>query len=181
MFAFMDTFRGLLRIFPKRLDEHDQQHMGASYFKTLRKYPLAQIQAGAEGWIQRGKYFPKPAEWIDAIPRERQRAVELQTLSDEDGRAHRRAEALCYEDAPCHCRECRAAGVTDRPLRYVPEVNEDGSDRKALDGDRTVTVGHWAHGAELARWYEARADFWNRCHELGLTSVAKELAKVQAR
>lgn len=179
VFAFMDVFRGLERVFPKRLEEHERQRLGADYFRTLRKFPLPQVAAGAEVWLQRGKYFPKPAEWLDAIPRQRAVVAELPAIAARELADLRRAESLGYEDVPCACAECRAADVTEKPIRFVPDITADGTERKALDGERTVTLGHWAHGYELARWYQARADFWERCHALGLTSVAKELKKQQ--
>jgi hypothetical protein len=177
LFAFMDTFRDLQRVFPKRLDEHEQARIGGDYFKALRRFPLRQVQDGAEVWIQRGKYFPKPAEWIDAIPRPGAVVRDVPTLSEADARDYQHAERLGYEGPTCRCGECIAAGVTEKPLRFVPEISADGRDRLVRIGERTVTAGHWAHGQELARWYQARADFWNRCHELGLTSIAKELAR----
>lgn len=43
---------------------------------------------------------------------------------------------------PCNCLECQAAGVTDKPIRFVP-------------ADEFHQKAHWAHGEELRRWYEA--------------------------
>jgi len=167
LFPFMDTFRSVQRVFPLRGDEHEIRDVGASYFKAFRRFGLKDIQAGADRWIEQGKRFPKPAEWIDAIPR-RVRVAEIVALSDEAGRDYERAERLRYEDAPCHCRECVEAGVNEKPLRFVPETNHDGTDRRVRIGDRVVVAGHWAHGSELARWYQGRADFYNRCLELGI-------------
>lgn len=52
--------------------------------------------------------------------------------------------------------------------QLVPDADRDERDVRVREGNRIVTAGHWAHGAELARWYQARGDFWNRCYELGL-------------
>lgn len=168
MFPFMDVFRNLQRVFPKRLDQHDQQQMGASYFKALQKFPLGRVAAGADAWVSRGKFFPKPAEWIDAMPRLHLPAADVAVMSDQDAREYARAEQMRYEDTPCRCHECVFAHVSDKPLRFVPEVSADGSDLKVRDPlrDRIVTAGHWAHGPELARWYHARADFYNRFLEI---------------
>lgn len=160
LFQFADVFKGLERVFPKRLEEHERQRMSGDYFKILRKFPLPQVQAGAEAWMQRGKYFPKPAEWIDAMPRRVQPRVELETLSSTEADAYRRAERLRYEDAPCGCRACREAGVHEKPIRFVPEFHPDGSERRVREGEREVTAGHWAHGAELFAYYQAKADFY---------------------
>lgn len=162
MFTFADVVRGLRRVFPKRMEDHELRQMDVDYFKALRRFPLAQVQAGAEAWMQRGKYFPKPAEWIDSIPRRATVAVDIPAMSEAEASDYRRAEKLRYDDRPCVCPRCREVGVTDKPLRFVPEVNPDGTDRKVRDGDRIVVAGHWAHGAELARWYQAKGDFYER-------------------
>lgn len=161
LFRFVDVWNDLARVFPKRLDDHEKQQMQRDYFRAMRRFPLSQIEAGAEVWIQRGKYFPKPAEWMDAIPK--QSAVvtlDVPAMSEGESRAYQRAEAMRYEDQPCGCPKCREAEVTDKPLRFVPEFTPDDRERKVRDGERVVTAGHWAHGYELARWYEARANFY---------------------
>lgn len=159
MFPFMDTFQNVRRVFPLRGDDHEIRQVGASYFKAMRRYPLSAVQAGAEVWLQRGKRFPRPAEWIESIPPLTPRP-ELLVLTADQVALYRRAEMLQWEDAPCGCVACQEANVTDKPLRFVPEVNADGTDAKALLGDRVIVTGHWAHGAELARWYTAKQAFW---------------------
>ena len=158
--VFVDICKALMRVFPKRLEEFERAQLHRDYFKALRRFSVSQVQAGAEAWMQRGKYFPKPAEWIDAIPQRREVAVEYPAMTEQESREYRRAEQLRYEDSPCHCRECERAGVAEKALRFVPDVSADGSDRKMRDGDRIVTAGHWAHGEALRRWYEARANFY---------------------
>jgi hypothetical protein len=162
LFAFMDVFRKLLKVFPKRGDAHDVTDLGSSYFKALRRRTLKEVSAGADAWLEHGRFFPKPAEWLRSIPRQMERPA-VQAMAEDEAREYRRAEGLRYEDQPCRCRECVAAGISDKPLRFVPEFTADDADRKVFDpiGKREVTAGHWAHGAELARWYVARADFWN--------------------
>jgi hypothetical protein len=73
-----------------------------------------------------------------------------------------RATAWCFEDAPCGCVQCYAAGVTDRPLRFVPtELGPDEYERAFnLRTGKVEIVGHWAHGDELHRWYAARDVFF---------------------
>lgn len=162
MFTFADVVRGLRRVFPKRLDDHELRQMDADYFKALRRFTLQQVQAGAETWIQRGKYFPKPAEWIDSIPRRTTIAPDISAMSEDEMREYHRAEGLRYEDQACSCRACREAEVSDKPIRFVPDLDRDGRERKLKDGDRIVAAGHWAHGSELARWYQAKGDFYER-------------------
>ena len=76
-----------------------------------------------------------------------------------------RAERLRYEDTPCSCVLCFRAAVNDRPLRFVPTLTHDGGDElRAFHPQRrrVEVVGHWAHGEELARWYQARAACFSR-------------------
>ncbi len=159
LFAFVDVVKGLDTLFPKRLEEHERHQRNKAYFKALKRFPLAQVQAGADAWSIKGKFFPKPAEWIDSVPKARVIAAEIMAMTEAESHEYRRAEALMYEDRPCRCLECRDI---DKPLRFVPTLDSDGSEQKRLEGDRVVTAGHWAHGQELAGWYQARADFYDR-------------------
>lgn len=161
LFAFMAIFRDLLQVFPKRIDESDVAQLGKSYFAALRRFTIPQIQAGADAWVERGKFFPKPSEWRESIPRQAVAAtVALTELSSADAAEYLDAERKSYEDEPCGCRRCDGAGVSHRFLRYVPETDERGMDARGLIGQRVVVRGHWAHGDELARFYAAREKFW---------------------
>lgn len=167
MFAFSDVFKSLERVFPKRLEEHERSRMTGDYFRILRKYPLAAIQAGAETWMQRGKYFPKPAEWIDAIPKRNEQAVSnVPEIPPQKAEDYRRAELKRFEGQPCSCHECVESGVTERPTRFVPETDADDNAVVMRDGEKLVTPGVWIHGYALARYYKARADFYNKYREL---------------
>lgn len=161
VFAFSDVFKGLERVFPKRLEEHERAHLHREYFKAMRRFPLNQVQAGAEAWVSRGKYFPKPAEWIDAIPKaSAQATVDLPALNESEARAYEQAERMRYEGRCCSCRECVEADVTEKPTRFVPEFDAEDREVRVRCGERIVVAGHWAHGQELARWYQARGDFY---------------------
>ncbi len=157
--AFMDLFRRVTRIFPVRGESDDVQDMSMAYFKALRFYPLEAVSAGADVYISRGKFFPKPGQWIESIPKARTRP-ELKQLLPREVSDYLRAERLKYQsEDPCHCDPCRQAGVDHRFSRFVPEFDE-GQDARVLIGDREVTRGHWAHGEELKRYYSARDGFW---------------------
>ena len=54
--------------------------------------------------------------------------------------------------------------MSDRPTRFVPEFTaEDIEDRAFCPAlNRLVVTGHWAHGYELKRWYEAKETFATR-------------------
>lgn len=62
--------------------------------------------------------------------------------SKADRRPLRKFRADDNVGKPCPCLECQAAGVSDRPLRFIP-ANEFNN------------KPHWAHGIELKRWLEA--------------------------
>ena len=71
------------------------------------------------------------------------------------------AEKNLFWDNPCLCSECCRAGVDDRPVRFVPTLATDDEEERAYNPRRdTIQIaGHWAHGLELLRWYQARAAF----------------------
>jgi hypothetical protein len=129
-----------------------------TYFRLLMEHPLAAVLDAARACARTRVAFPKPAEWIAAIetpaapPRVRQMPVD--ELAERD-----RAARLRYRDAPCRCADCCQAGVDDLAIRYVPTELLTGEPEVAYDArrQRTEVVGHWAHGEELRRWYEAHA------------------------
>jgi hypothetical protein len=155
--AFAAIFSKLRGIFPLRGDHAEIQQVAASYFRVLMRCPLRAVEAGADAWIERGTRFPKPAEWLGAVPR--QAGVGLLTMPEDAAAEYQRAAGLFYEDEPCSCHLCQKAGVSHRMLRYVPEQDRDGNDAKMKLGDKVVVRGHWAHGDELKRWYAARDAF----------------------
>lgn len=160
--SFVDIFRQLRQIFPLRGEAAELDQMERSYFKLLRRFGLAQVMGGARRWMEVGKRFPKPAEWIESLPA--RISAEVPAMNEAEALVYRRAEALYWQDEPCACAECLEAGVDQKPVRFVPEA------RIVRDpaGNRLVTAGHWAHGWELFRCYEAQAEFWNHAYELGL-------------
>ncbi len=162
-FAFMDTFRSLTRVFPVRGTEDEIRDMGASYFKTMMRYPLASVRDGAEVVMARLKRFPKPAEWIECIPRQRVRP-ELPKMTPLEIAEHVDAEEKFYEGDPCGCAACREAGVDHRFIRFVPEFDRNDQEIRALLYEREVVRGHWAHGVELAGYYRAKEAFWAKFH-----------------
>lgn len=156
--SFGATFLKLRNVFNLRGDKADVRQAMQAYFRVLRGYPLAMVEAGAEAWLTRGERFPKPAEWLGAIPRQSASAG-LLTMPDDEAAEYQRAASLFYEDEPCGCHLCKQAGVSHRMLRFVPEQDRDGGDAKMKIGDKVVVRGHWAHGEELKRWYAARDAF----------------------
>lgn len=160
LFAFMAIFRELLKVFPKRGTEDDAETLARSYFRALQRFTVDEIKAGADVWTLRGKFFPKPAEWREAIPRPSVAQREaLVPLAPTEAAEYLDAERRRWEGDTCSCRRCVGAGVSHRFLRYVPEVDVDERDLRGLIGERVVVRGRWLHGDELRRWYEARDAF----------------------
>lgn len=172
--AFTQTFDGLMNVLiAKRLTDRERDDMVSQYFKALRRFPIEAVKAGADAIVQQAKHFPKPVEWIEAIPRPSVSAdVPLMTAAEVE--EYRRAERLCWEDQPCLCSACCRAGVDWKPLRYVPDIGPDGRDVRMRDGarDRVVIVGHWAHGEELAGYYRAMGAFYSLASSKQLGRVA---------
>lgn len=152
--AFAAIFSKLRTLFPLRGGAVEIQQIADSYFRVLMRFPLRAVEAGAEAWIEKGEHFPKPAQWLQSIPR--QKSAEYLTMPDDLASEHRRAVELHYQDEPCRCHECKRAEVTHRMRRYVPEEDGDGQDARMMLDGKVVVRGHWAHGDELARWYAAR-------------------------
>jgi hypothetical protein len=138
-----------------------------AYFHALKKYPLSEVIAKADRWLEKEKKFPAPAEWASVIV---SRSQPLPVLTPAEAREYHAAELARWEQPPCGCGTCVAARIEQKPLRFVPDLDRDDRDIKAIDpaNGRVVSRGHWAHGWELARWYEARANFHNACLERGL-------------
>jgi hypothetical protein len=155
----MTIFRDLLGVFPKRLDEAEIGALAKAYFQTLRRFTIPELQAGADAWMGRGKFFPKPAEWREAVPRAVTASVAIEPLTSVEAAEYLDAEQRRYEGDTCTCRRCVGAGVTHRFTRYVPETNADGRDLRGVIGERVVVRGRWLHGEDLRRWYEARDAF----------------------
>lgn len=160
LFAFMALVRELLAVFPKRsMDDDEIGALSKAYFTSLRRYSIAELQAGAQAWMQRGKFFPKPAEWRESIPRHAPGVQALVPLAPSEAAEYLDAERRRWEGEPCGCRRCVGAGVDHRLLRFVPECDDAERDVRGLIGQRVVVRGRWIHGEELRRWYEARDAF----------------------
>lgn len=156
--AFGAVFLKLRNVFNLRGDKADVRQAMEAYFRVLKGWPLRSVEAGADAWLTRGEHFPKPAQWLDAIPKAK--AAGLLVLPEDDADVYRRAVAAGYEGPSCACHECDLAGVSHRLLRYVPDFDADGADVRMLLDGKVVVRGHWAHGEELKAFYVARDAFW---------------------
>ena len=97
---------------------------------------------------------------------------EVFPMSDHEISEWRDAERLGYENAPCKCRECREAGVSEKPIRFVPH---DPDAQGQLSPSRIVLLGHYIHGDALANWYYAREKFWTDARALFAAKAMPEV------
>lgn len=144
----------LRRIFNMRGGESELQEMAAGYLRVLRRFTIGQVRAAAQHIEAHNERFPKPVEWVKAIPH--QQSADVPVMPVDVATEYERAERLAWEDEPCNCFACRLAGVDHKFLRFVPDYGDDDRDVRMKFGTRVVVRGHWAHGEELKRWYEAR-------------------------
>jgi hypothetical protein len=175
---FQRAFVRLAGLFRLRLHGDALDELTRSYFKILQEFTLADVFEGAKRVVEKQRAFPKPIDWLRAIPKPPPPQSSELVMTDDQAEEWQRAERLRYDDAPCGCSSCVAAGVSDKPVRFVPEFTADGRERRLrnLRLDRVVTAGHWAHGTELAGYYRAKAAFYDRFHA---TLARKTVAPVR--
>jgi hypothetical protein len=182
---FDTAFARLAQTFRLRLKPVEREELATIYFKLLQGWSLEEVLAAAKACLTSSRTFPKPADWLAALPPKATLTADLRWMGAEEAAEYLRAEALHYEDAACECLLCRAANVTDKPLRFVPDFNSDldREERAFHPGkNQVVTVGHWAHGESLARWYAAREAFFARSRRLPmLRAMPRVLALIGAR
>ena len=180
VFEFQSLIKRVAAVFRVRTDTEDFKGLASSYFRALSKSDLGDLERGADAWIATGERFPKPHEWVKAIPRPER---VYRVMTDTQAREWHRAERLGWEDEPCACLDCKAAQVEWKPIRFVPDVTdyEDVVLMKDPIRDKIQTAGHWAHGEELKRWYAAKGAFWQRCDELGLRQALRVLRPKKIR
>ena len=177
--TFDRAFRRVCGAFRLKVKDGELEELSRTYFRILETAPLEDVLTAGKACLATCRKFPKPAEWLAALPAAPVAAVhgELRVMATTEREDYWRAEALRYEDAPCGCLLCQEADVTDRPLRFVPDEILGVFDR-AIDTarNRIVVTGHWAHGAELARWYVARDAFFASAPRRG--PMARALALI---
>jgi hypothetical protein len=167
--TFERAFRRLAGVFRVRLTEQQLMHLMQSYFRILNRFSLDAVVTGGRQCAETRQTFPKPTDWIAAMPRgQHSRREDVAAMSETEAREYRRAELAHYQDPPCPCAHCQEAGVTHRFLRFVPERTDDDRDCQLHDPilNRTVIAGHWAHGEELRRWYAAKDAFYGNWQRL---------------
>lgn len=160
--GFQQVFRQMASAFGKKSDETSVP----SYFRALQRCELVDVARAADAWVAREKFFPKPSEWLSTIRSlpSGEPSAPLLEMSRDEAAEWIDAEQHHFEAEPCSCRACSEARIADamddKPLRFVPTEDRFGNYERRLLGSREVVRGHWAHGFELARWYQARAGYY---------------------
>lgn len=158
---FMTALKKVMVVFNIR---QDPDVLSEAYFKALRPFPIQMVVDGGERCTTKLKRFPKPIEWAEMVPRPS--APGVPEMSKFEASDYLEAESFFYEMPPCGCGLCRQAGISDKPIRYVPDDDEP----KGKIGERVVVRGHSAHGFELKRYYAAKEAFWAKARSLGYKS-----------
>ncbi len=165
---FDRAFRRVLGAFAKRFKTAEQVNdLSTAYFQALRPWPLDAVLTAGTACIAKYKSFPKAADWIAELPangQAHQAPADLRHMTVREMDEHERAAAKRHEDDPCGCPQCFEAYIHERPIRFVPTlISLLGDDYERAYNSRrnqVEVVGHWAHGAELARWYAGHDAFF---------------------
>lgn len=168
--AFQGLMRGMsmLRGYSKL-----EPDAGGQYFRVLKAHEFGDVARAADSWASHEQFFPAPSQWLEAVSRV-PKGEPLLELSAEAAREYVDAESRGFEGQPCTCSECVSAGVAEKPMRYVPTEDRFGEFEKRHYQSRTVLLGHWSHGQELARWYAARANFYEMAMRLRLYKPSED-------
>ena len=157
---FEDAFKRLSGALNRKWTTTEFRATVQIYFDALKHADLADVLAAAET-LQARNRWPKVGDWIAALPVKRIAGDGLRVMRSSEVDEYMDALRKHYHGEPCSCFLCQDAGVTDLPIRFVPEFTpEDVEDRAFCPVlNRAVVTGHWAHGHELRRWYAAKQAF----------------------
>jgi hypothetical protein len=160
---FETAFGRVLTAFRVKLQTKERDDLTRTYFKILDAHAIDDVIAAGKRCIEKLRTFPKAVDWLDALGHTAVNTcpADRRSMSVDEADELARAVALRFEDHPCLCSECCRAGVDDRPLRFVPSSFGPEELERAFNPrtGKVEIVGHWAHGEELARWYEHRGAF----------------------
>ena len=159
--TFDRAFGRVYGAFRLKFKGNEAEELTQTYFKLLEAYPLSDVLVAGKRLMTVRSKFPMPADWImtlDAMAGSRaQTPADVRQMTTTDCDVYASAEAARWEGGPCGCAACVTAGSP--PIRYVPTCATADTYEQAYNPrtQRVQIVGHWAHGAELAAWYRARA------------------------
>lgn len=156
--TFLAAFTALAKMYGRRYDPVEMREQAEAFWTVLRAYDMDDVLHGLERWTQSQSKMPTPVEWAGLIPKQPGCARMLTPSEARDaGYAARRGG----QDDPCDCPLCVDAGVSDKPLRWEPELDGRMIEVKGTDPatGKALTIGKWLHGVELARWYRSADHF----------------------
>jgi len=164
--TFAIALRRLSSALGRRLSKDESEELPRTFFRLLEPFELPDVLDAGKTLATTAHSFPKPTDWIEVITVQRRQrdslallpAPDRRQMSQDEAAELTRAKLLHFSAEPCGCPRCLVAQVDDRPLRFVPTVDDDGREDRALNPQTNAVelAGHWAHGDELARWYVAR-------------------------
>jgi hypothetical protein len=169
---FLDAFRDLRQVFPTRQTAEEFNRLARLYFEILFAWEIGDVITAAQKLTTSLEHFPKPAQWLAVMPKGV--PAWIPELDPDEAREHLDAMRKRYKADPCRCHLCVKAGVNQRLLHYVPDYDDGDPQGQARIGDKIVSRGHWAHGEELRRWYEAQAKFYAMFRAVKLKTMPSE-------
>lgn len=159
---FEQSFKRMCLAFRLKLKAVEIDELAHTYFRVLEEFPLDVVLLAGKTWVAKSRKFPKAADWRDAIAHDASPSApaECRQMSAAELDEFALAEQMRWFDGPCLCSECCRAGVDDLEVRFVPSLAGDDEERAFNPRRNNVQItGHWAHGEELRRWYEAKAAY----------------------
>lgn len=176
--TFAEAFKRVISAHRLKLKPAEADELTRTYFRLLAEFEIDAVLAAGKVCLGKYRSFPKAADWLLELgPTTRRTCPEdLRHMSTAELDEFEAAARLRYQDHPCLCSNCCRAGVDDKPVRFVPSIVGDDYERAFNPRHgRVELAGHWAHGAELARWYLARDAFF------GLAGQAPHYARFVGR
>lgn len=164
--TFDRACRRLYGAYRLKLKAEEQEELTQTYFRVLEGFPLDVVLNAGKVLLQQHKRMPSASEWFAACATSKGDTVvgpdNVRRMTVDEQQQWWYAERNRYRDDPCSCFLCQQAGVTDKPLRFVPTELDAEAFETAFNPRREQVqiVGHWAHGDELARWYDTRGKFF---------------------
>src|SRR5438477_5589125 len=97
-----------------RVSKDEEPELIRSYFRVLDRANLEDVLYAGKQCLERCRQFPKPAEWLAALPTRSPRSAvgDVHVMSDTDITEQAYAESIRHEQPPCPCVACVTAGVS---------------------------------------------------------------------
>jgi hypothetical protein len=155
--TFDRAFGRVCGAFRRTFKANEAEDLTRTYFKILEAHPLALVLRAGKQLMSVSRKFPLAADWLATVEALAHQTPDVRQMTTTELDVYASAEAARWEGGPCGCAACVTAGSP--PIRFVPTCATADTYEQAYNPrtQRVQLVGHWAHGAELASWYRARA------------------------